>query len=60
MATANSPIKEQLVLIDQVQGKVVDLAVQFGPRVVAAALILLAGYYVGRKHVRSRLNPPSA
>jgi small conductance mechanosensitive channel len=48
MATANSAIKQQLVLIDQVQGKVVDLAVQFGPRLVAAVLILLAGYYVGR------------
>jgi len=48
MATANSAIKEQLVLIDQVQGKAVDLAVQFGPRLVAAVLILLAGYYVGR------------
>jgi len=48
MPTANSAIKEQLVLIDQVQGKVVDLAVQFGPRLVAAVLILVAGYYVGR------------
>lgn len=48
MATANSPIKEQLALLDQAQSKLVDLAVQFGPRLVVAVLILVGGYYAGR------------
>jgi small conductance mechanosensitive channel len=32
----------------QTSSTVIDLAVSYGPRVLAAALILLAGYYVGR------------
>jgi small conductance mechanosensitive channel len=48
MASDGSPIKEQLAALDQVQSKLIDLGIQFGPRLIAAVLILVAGYYVGR------------
>lgn len=39
---------EQIANMGQTSSTVIDLAVSYGPRVLAAALILLAGYYVGR------------
>lgn len=42
------PIKDPLASLDQTQGKLIDLAIEFGPRLIAALLILTAGYYVGR------------
>jgi small conductance mechanosensitive channel len=41
-------MKEPLAALDQVQGKLIDLGMEFGPRLLVAALILLAGFYVGR------------
>ena len=35
-------------LLDQAQSTVVDLAIKFGPRLVVATLILIAGAYAGR------------
>lgn len=42
------PIKDPLTALDQTQGKLIDLGIEFGPRLFAAVLILAAGYYVGR------------
>ena len=39
---------EQIANMGQTSSTVIDLAVSYGPRVLVAALILLAGYYVGR------------
>jgi small conductance mechanosensitive channel len=41
-------MKEQLAVIDQAQSKLIDLGIEFGPRLLVAALILVAGFYVGR------------
>ena len=39
---------KSLALLDQVQGVVVTQAVSFGPKLLVAAIILAAGFYVGR------------
>lgn len=44
----NSPIVENFKALDQIQASAIDLAFTFGPKLVVACLILLAGYYVGR------------
>ncbi len=44
----NSPIVENIKTLDQIQTTAIDLAFTFGPKLVVACLILLAGYYVGR------------
>jgi len=48
MAIEGVPIKQQLAALDQAQSKLIDLGIEFGPRLLAAILILVAGYYVGR------------
>jgi small conductance mechanosensitive channel len=57
---------EHLKAIDQVSTTAIDLAMRFGPRVVVAILILVAGYFAGRwagraalaALARFRLDPP--
>jgi small conductance mechanosensitive channel len=44
----NSPIVENIKALDQIQTTAIDLAFTFGPKLMVACLILLAGYYVGR------------
>lgn len=39
---------EQLQTLEHAQQTAIDLAIQFGPRLLVALLILAAGYYVGR------------
>ena len=41
-------MNEQLNTLEHAQQTAVDLAIQFGPKVFVALLILAAGYYVGR------------
>lgn len=41
-------MKEQLAALDQAQSKMIDLGVEFGPRLLVAVLILIVGYYAGR------------
>lgn len=41
-------MKEQLAVIEQAQSKLIDLGIEFGPRLLVAALILVAGFYAGR------------
>ena len=41
-------MNEQLKTIDFVQRTAIELAVQFGPKLVVAVLILVLGFYVGR------------
>lgn len=48
MAIEGIAIKEQLAALDQVQSRLIDLGIEFGPRLLAAILILVAGYYAGR------------
>ncbi len=48
MAIEGVPIKQQLAALDQAQSKLIDLGIEFGPRLLVAILILVAGYYVGR------------
>ncbi len=56
----------QLALLDHAKSTLVDLAIKFGPKLVVAILILVAGFYVGRalgrmfdrSLSRSRLEPP--
>ena len=48
MALDSSPLGGQLAAVNQAQSKLIDLGIEFGPRLFAAALILVAGYYVGR------------
>ena len=38
----------QIALLDQAKSTLVDLAIKFGPKVVVAILILIAGVYAGR------------
>jgi small conductance mechanosensitive channel len=38
----------QLAVLDQAQSTLVDLAIKFGPKLVVAILILIAGFYTGR------------
>lgn len=59
-------MNEQLRFLDQLTAAAVDAAIRFGPRVVVALLIMVAGYYAGRwvGHViaralgKFRLEPP--
>jgi small conductance mechanosensitive channel len=48
----NNPISHELgqniAALDQVQSTAIDLALKFGPKLLVACLILLAGHYVGR------------
>jgi small conductance mechanosensitive channel len=44
----SSPIVENIKALDQIQSTAIDLAFTFGPKLLVACLILLAGYYVGR------------
>jgi len=41
-------MESQLALVDQAKSTLVDLAIKFGPKVVVAILILIAGIYAGR------------
>lgn len=41
-------MNEQLQILEHAQRTAIDLAIQFGPKVLVALLILTAGYYVGR------------
>jgi small-conductance mechanosensitive channel len=41
-------MNEQLQTLEHARQTVIDLAIQFGPKLVVALLILAAGYYVGR------------
>ncbi len=38
----------QLTMLEQAQGSLVDLAIKFGPKLVVAILFLVAGFYAGR------------
>jgi small conductance mechanosensitive channel len=44
----SSPIIENIAALEQIQSTAIDLAFKFGPKLVVACLILLAGYFVGR------------
>lgn len=48
MATEIVPIHASLAALDQAQSKAIDLGIAFGPKLLTALLILLAGYYAGR------------
>ncbi len=48
MATRPASIQESLAALQHVQNKVIDLGIAFGPRLLTALLILVAGYYAGR------------
>lgn len=56
----------QLQALDQVKASILDMAVKFGPKVLVAILILVAGYMIGRwvgsmlerLLARLRLEPP--
>jgi small conductance mechanosensitive channel len=41
-------MESQLALVGQAKSTLVDLAIKFGPKVVVAILILIAGIYAGR------------
>jgi small conductance mechanosensitive channel len=41
-------MSEHLELLDQAKSTAVDLAIQFGPKVVVAIIIIVIGFYVGR------------
>lgn len=47
MAIDSLPITGQLAAINQIQGKLLDRGIEFGPRLFVAILILVAGHYVG-------------
>jgi small conductance mechanosensitive channel len=42
------PLVQNIAALEQVQRTAIDLALQFGPKLFVAILILLAGYFVGR------------
>lgn len=48
MATPVFPMQGQSGTLNQTQSKLMALAVEFGPRLLAALLVLVAGHYVGR------------
>lgn len=48
MALENLPLTGQLDALSRIQGKLIDLGFEFGPRLLAAGLILAIGFYVGR------------
>jgi small conductance mechanosensitive channel len=41
-------MKNQLAALDQVQSTAIDLGLKFGPKLLVACLILLAGHFAGR------------
>jgi small conductance mechanosensitive channel len=41
-------MESQIALLDQAKSTLVDLAIKFGPKVVVAILIVIAGVYAGR------------
>ncbi len=41
-------MSEHLEILDQAKSTIVDLAIQFGPKVVVAIIIIIVGVYVGR------------
>ena len=41
-------MENQLALLDQAKSSLVDLAIKFGPKVVVAVIIVIAGVYAGR------------
>lgn len=41
-------MNEQLAVLDQARSTLIDLAIRFGPKLVVAVLILVAGFFVGR------------
>jgi small conductance mechanosensitive channel len=41
-------MNDQLAVLDQAQSKLIDLGIEFGPRLFVASLIMVAGFYVGR------------
>ncbi|MGA7179685.1 MAG: mechanosensitive ion channel family protein [Thiobacillaceae bacterium] len=41
-------MNEHVSALEQAQGTLIDLGIKFGPKVLAAVLILVAGFYVGR------------
>jgi small conductance mechanosensitive channel len=41
-------MESQIALLDQAKSTLVDLAIKFGPKVVIAIIILIAGVYAGR------------
>jgi small conductance mechanosensitive channel len=41
-------MNEQLKLMDQISAAVIDLAIKFGPKLLVAILILVAGFFAGR------------
>lgn len=47
MAKDIFPIQGQLDALNQTQGKLIGLAIEFGPRLLTALFILVVGYYVG-------------
>jgi len=59
-------MSEHLEILDQAKSTIVDLAIQFGPKVVVAIIIIIVGVYVGRwignvsdkALVKLKLEPP--
>lgn len=47
MATSIFPMQDQLALLTQNHDRLINLTIEAGPRLLAATLILVAGYYVG-------------
>jgi small conductance mechanosensitive channel len=41
-------MESQIALLDQAKSTLVDLAIKFGPKVVVAIIIMVAGFYAGR------------
>lgn len=48
MATEALPLTGQLAALEQAQARLIDLGIQFGPKLFSALLILVVGHYVGR------------
>lgn len=48
MANPIFPIQGQLDMLNQAQSKLLGLAIEFGPRLLTAIFIMIAGYYAGR------------
>lgn len=48
MAIDNSTLTGQLAALNHAQGKLIDLSIEFGPRLFTAVLILVVGHFVGR------------
>jgi small conductance mechanosensitive channel len=49
-------MEEQLKALDQISSTAIDLAMRFGPKLLVAILILVAGFYAGRWTGRATLN----